>query len=140
LKHLGALEPSVRVPVSGVGGLASKVTPSTLRVELPLMLDELRVPTVPVTLAAMPPKFMLHPFFRVCFGFGPGFLEIASGSSLDALKMAVRAATSYVALYSSIGNYAVAPADGPRPRQIAYPNGLAPSTPAQSGTAPAAAA
>jgi hypothetical protein len=49
-------------------GVASKVTPSTVRVEVPLMVDELRVPTTPVKVAAAPlPKGSLQSFFSFDF-------------------------------------------------------------------------
>jgi hypothetical protein len=56
---------AVNVPVAlaAVGGLASKTTPSTVSVELPLMLDELSAPTVPVRVAAKPPRAVLQSFF-----------------------------------------------------------------------------
>ena len=49
----GALEVlNLMVSVSAVGGFASKVTPSTVSVEVLLILDELRVAMVAVRLAA----------------------------------------------------------------------------------------
>ena len=54
----------VPVAVAAVGGLASKVTPSTVNVELPEMVPELSEPTVLVFVAAMPPTPTLQSFSR----------------------------------------------------------------------------
>jgi hypothetical protein len=50
---------SVEKPLDALavaGALALNFTPSTVSVELPLMLDEPRVPITPVRLAATPPE------------------------------------------------------------------------------------
>ena len=64
-----AAVPLVNVPVelAVAGGLASKVTPSTVSVELPLMVLELSVPTVPVLLAATPLSVVLQSFLIFLF-------------------------------------------------------------------------
>lgn len=53
--------------VAAVGGLALRVVLATSSVELPLMLDELRVATVPTKVAAKPPRFVFQSFFRDVF-------------------------------------------------------------------------
>jgi hypothetical protein len=77
---------AVKVPVAvaAVGALASKVTPSTVSVELPLMVPELRVPTLPVRLAAVPLRVVLQSFssFAVLLtGLGSGSLMASADSA-----------------------------------------------------------
>ena len=57
----------VPVAVAAVGALALRVTPSTVSVELPLMVLELSVPTVPVRLAATPLRVVLQSFLIFLF-------------------------------------------------------------------------
>jgi hypothetical protein len=79
-------------PAAAVGGLASKVTPSTVSVELPLMVDELRAPTTPVKVAAAPlPKGSLQSFFSF------DFLRLAAavGSWVAAILSALAAFSAW---------------------------------------------
>jgi hypothetical protein len=83
---LVGLPVNVPVALAAVGALASKTTLSTVSVELPLMLDELRAPTTPVRVAATPPSDSLQSFFKSRFLFGAN--DTLPGFTLDSVDMA----------------------------------------------------
>jgi hypothetical protein len=90
----------VKLPVcdAAVGGLASNTTPSTVRVELPLMLVELRVPTTPVRLAVPEAPIVMLQSFLIGFlsggGGGVGLLRAASAAAFPAFTIVMREAKS----------------------------------------------
>jgi hypothetical protein len=88
---VGALE-NVPVCDAAVGALAVRGVPPILMLELPLMLDELRVPwTVPVPTAAVPSNPVLQSFF--IFDFAGLELAVSSDGCIGSTVTVVSSAT-----------------------------------------------
>jgi hypothetical protein len=82
LPEAGSAE-KVPVRLAATGGLAVNVTPSTVSVELPLTLDELRVPTTPVIGVAVVPLPRLALQSLVIFDFLALDAADANGSGVN---------------------------------------------------------